>query len=243
LDVTNAFLHSELKETVYCQQPTGFVDGEHPDHVCLLDKSLYGLHQAPIAWYQHFATHLRSLGFVTTGSDTSLFVLRRGADTAWLLLYVDDIVFTTSSSVLLHRIIHELCGAVAMKDLGPLHYLGSRYGARRMGSSFTSSSTPRTSWTVLACSTASRHQGQGLHGGRRSSHKQGILPQYRWRPSVPNTHQTGAGVCRAVGMSSYARSSRRPLEHHQTRSALRPRNFQPWRLAPRILVHSTNGIH
>jgi hypothetical protein len=62
------------------------------------------------------------LGFVTTGSDTSLFVLRRGADTAWLLLYVDDIVLTASSPALLHQIVHDLRGAFAMKDLGPLHY-------------------------------------------------------------------------------------------------------------------------
>jgi hypothetical protein len=80
LDVSNAFLRGELKETVCCQQPTGFIDSEHPDHVCLLDKSLYGLRQAPRSWYQRFAAHLRSLGFITTGSDTSLFVLRRGND-------------------------------------------------------------------------------------------------------------------------------------------------------------------
>jgi hypothetical protein len=122
LDVSNAFLHGELKETVYCQQPTGFVDSEHPDHVCLLDKSLYGLRQAPQAWYQRFAAHLRSLGFVISNSDNSLFVLRRGAETAWLLLYVDDIVLTASSTTLLQHIVQELRGVFAMKDLGPLHY-------------------------------------------------------------------------------------------------------------------------
>jgi hypothetical protein len=51
LDVSNAFLHCNLQEQVYSQQPTGFVDPSRPDDVCLLSRSLYGLRQAPRAWF------------------------------------------------------------------------------------------------------------------------------------------------------------------------------------------------
>jgi hypothetical protein len=134
LDVKNAFLHGTLTETVYCTQPVGFVDPAHPDMVCKLNKSLYGLKQAPRAWYSRFATFLCSQGFVEAKSDTSLFLLRRGPDTAYLLLYVDDIVLTASSPGLLRRIISCLQQEFAMKDLGALHhFLGVTVERRPQG--------------------------------------------------------------------------------------------------------------
>ena len=70
--------------------------------------SLYGLKQAPRAWYSRFATFLLILGFTEAKSDTSLFVYRRGDETAYLLLYVDDIVLTASSQQLLQSVISSL---------------------------------------------------------------------------------------------------------------------------------------
>ncbi|WVZ51462.1 LOW QUALITY PROTEIN: hypothetical protein U9M48_002608, partial [Paspalum notatum var. saurae] len=122
LDVKNAFLHGHLDKTVYCQQPPGCVDPSAPDHVCLLQKSLYGLKQAPRAWYQRFATYIRRLGFVPAVSDTSLFVYKEGTGIAYLLLYVDDIVLTASSSTLLQTIMGRLHSEFTMTDLGTLHH-------------------------------------------------------------------------------------------------------------------------
>nr|GEU77934.1 hypothetical protein [Tanacetum cinerariifolium] len=57
MDVKTAFLHGSLKEDVYVCQPKGFIDVDHPSHVYKLKKALYGLNQAPRAWYDELSTH------------------------------------------------------------------------------------------------------------------------------------------------------------------------------------------
>jgi hypothetical protein len=134
LNVKNAFLHVTLSETVFCCQPKGFADPAHPDLVCHLHKSLYGLKQAPQAWYRRFATFLTTLGFLEAKSDTSLFIFRRDSDTVYLLLYVDDIILTASSTELLCRTISALQQEFTMKDLGLLHhFLGITVECRSVG--------------------------------------------------------------------------------------------------------------
>ncbi|XP_021980841.1 uncharacterized mitochondrial protein AtMg00810-like [Helianthus annuus] len=125
LDVTNAFLHGNLHETVYMYQPMGFRHQQFPDHVCLLKKSLYGLKRAPRAWYQRFTDFVISIGFRQSRCDHSLFVYHHGTDVAYLLIYVDDIILTTSTDYLRDHLMRRLGDEFAMKDLGPFsHFLG-----------------------------------------------------------------------------------------------------------------------
>jgi hypothetical protein len=122
LDMKNAFLHGTLSEIVFCCQSTGFTGPAHPNLVCRLHKSLYGLKQAPPAWYSRFATYLTTLGFIEAKSDTSLFIFHRGSDVVYLLLYVDGIILTASSTELLGHTIFALQREFTMKDLRPLHH-------------------------------------------------------------------------------------------------------------------------
>ncbi|GKA34943.1 ribonuclease H-like domain-containing protein [Tanacetum coccineum] len=108
LDVKNAFLHGHLSETIYMHQPPGFVDPTRQGYVCLLKKSLYGLKQAPRAWFQRFASHAIRVGFRHSSIDSSLSIYHQGIEIGYLLLHVDDIILTASSSTLLHRLISIL---------------------------------------------------------------------------------------------------------------------------------------
>nr|GEZ41511.1 ribonuclease H-like domain-containing protein [Tanacetum cinerariifolium] len=94
-----------------------FVDPNKPNYVCHLQRSLYKLKQVPRAWFQRFASYATRVGFQHSKTDSSLFVFHRGSDIACLLLYVDDIILTASSSVFLPRIITSLHSEFAMTNL------------------------------------------------------------------------------------------------------------------------------
>ncbi|GKB48436.1 putative ribonuclease H-like domain-containing protein [Tanacetum coccineum] len=74
MDVKSAFLYGQIEEEVYVCQPPGFEDLDHPDKVYKVIKALYGLHQAPRAWYDTLATYLLSNGFQKGQIDQTLFI-------------------------------------------------------------------------------------------------------------------------------------------------------------------------
>ena len=122
LDVQNAFLHGVLEEEVYMKQPPGFESKSNPSFVCKLDKALYGLKQAPRAWYSRLSHKMQSLGFVPSKSDTSLFIYNKLNTCIFVLIYVDDIIVTSSSDEAITGLLKDLSAEFALKDLGDLHY-------------------------------------------------------------------------------------------------------------------------
>ncbi|GJZ61496.1 ribonuclease H-like domain-containing protein [Tanacetum coccineum] len=122
LDIKNAFLNGDLSETVYMHQPLDFADARFPNHVCRLQRSLYGLKQAPRAWFQRFAGYATYAGFYHSRCDSSLSIYSQGSQVAYLLLYVDDIILTASSTALLQHLIDSLHHEFDMTNLGTLNY-------------------------------------------------------------------------------------------------------------------------
>jgi histone deacetylase 1/2 len=122
LGVKNAFLHGVLEEEVYMKQPPGYEDSHTPHLVCKLDKAIYGLKQAPRAWYSRLSSKLRTIGFIPSKADTSLFFYRRHGITIFMLIYVDDIIITSSSKEAVTAVLADLRMDFALKDLGTLHY-------------------------------------------------------------------------------------------------------------------------
>jgi hypothetical protein len=119
LNVKNAFLHGTHTKVVYCTQHTQ------------LNKSFYGMKQVSWASYHCFASYLVSLGFLEAKSNTSLFVYRRGTDTTYLLMYVNDTILTTLSPEFLQHTTTSIQREFTMKDLGPCHHFLNIFVAQR----------------------------------------------------------------------------------------------------------------
>ncbi|KAI3772107.1 hypothetical protein L6452_03282 [Arctium lappa] len=93
MDVKIAFLYGSIEEEVYVCQPPGFENPSYPDRVYKLQKALYGLHQAPRAWYDTLSSYLLKNGFERGVIDKTLFIKRKKKDILLVQIYVDDIIF------------------------------------------------------------------------------------------------------------------------------------------------------
>ena len=118
LDVKTAFLHGELEEDIYMEQPEGFVIPEKEKLVCKLKKSLYGLKQSPRQWYKRFDTFMLSQGFKRSNYDSCVYLKTVKGSTICLLLYVDDMLIAAQSMSDINEVNKQLSNESEMKDLG-----------------------------------------------------------------------------------------------------------------------------
>ncbi len=122
MDVKNAFLHGELQEKVYLDQPLGYEDMSHPDYVCRLCKALYGLKQAPRAWHDKIAEYLVIIGFCMSDVDHSLYVRKNDEGIVVITIYVDDLIVGGDNEKEVEHVKSLLKQKFDMKDLGELKF-------------------------------------------------------------------------------------------------------------------------
>nr|GEW33716.1 putative ribonuclease H-like domain-containing protein [Tanacetum cinerariifolium] len=103
MDLKCAFLYGKIGEEVYVFQRPGFEDPYFLDKVYKVKKALYGLHQAPKAWYETLSTYLLDNGFYRGKIDKILFIRRHKGDILLVQVCVDDIIFGLTKK--------ELCNA------------------------------------------------------------------------------------------------------------------------------------
>ncbi|GJY67564.1 retrovirus-related pol polyprotein from transposon TNT 1-94 [Tanacetum coccineum] len=122
MDVKTAFLNGILRKEVYVSQPDGFVDQDNPNHVYKLKKALYGLKQAPRAWYDLLSKFLLSQEFSKGTVDPTLFIRRQGKDILLVQIYVDDIIFASTTPELCDQFSKIMCSKFKMSMMGKISF-------------------------------------------------------------------------------------------------------------------------
>ena len=133
LDVKSAYLHSEIDEEIYLEQPEGFIDKQ--DQVCRLRKSIYGLKQAARDWYKSLADFLREQGFERSKNDYCLFV-KPDSEGNWLyvLAWVDDLIVCGNTKEQVEKLKQDFARKFKMDDRGELSwFLGMRISRTKSG--------------------------------------------------------------------------------------------------------------
>jgi hypothetical protein len=103
-------------------QPPSYKNKRMPNYVRKLYKALYDLKQAPCAWYSRLSKKLCEVGFQASKANTSLFHFHHNDITMFVLVFVDDIIITSSSQKATEHLLHKLSQEFALKDLGDLYY-------------------------------------------------------------------------------------------------------------------------
>ncbi|GJY28506.1 putative ribonuclease H-like domain-containing protein [Tanacetum coccineum] len=120
MDVKSAFLYGKIEEEVYVYQPLGFEDLEFPDKVYKVEKALYGLHQAPRAWYETLSTYLLDNRIQRGQIGKTLFIKRIKSDILLVQVYVDDIIFGFTNKELctdFEKLMHKKFQMSSMDEL------------------------------------------------------------------------------------------------------------------------------
>nr|GEY52962.1 putative ribonuclease H-like domain-containing protein [Tanacetum cinerariifolium] len=134
MDVKSAFLYGTIEEEVYVYQPPGFEDPKQPDKVYKVVKALYGLHQAPRAWYETLATYLLENGFQRGITDQTLFIKKQQKDILLVQIYVNDIIFGATNKALCQSFKKLMKDKFQMSSMGELtFFLGLQVKQKKDG--------------------------------------------------------------------------------------------------------------
>ena len=105
------------------EQPPGFVARGEYGLVCKLRRSLYGLKQSPQAWFSRFSSVVQEFDMIRSAADHSVFYHHSSTGKCiYLIVYVDDIVITSTGQDGIQKLKQHLFSHFQTKDLGKLKY-------------------------------------------------------------------------------------------------------------------------
>ena len=126
MDVNTAFLNGKLEHEVYMEQPEGFTNSDHPEYVCKLSKSLYGLKQSARCWYNTLDSYLKENDYQQSGADSCIYIKTIKSPDGKikfviLAVFVDDFIPLSNDIEMLNKEKAAFCDRFDMQDMGEIH--------------------------------------------------------------------------------------------------------------------------
>ncbi|GJW31097.1 putative ribonuclease H-like domain-containing protein [Tanacetum coccineum] len=178
MDVKSAFLYGKIDEEVYVSQPPGFIDPKYPQKVYKVVKALYGLHQAPRAWYATLSTFLLNNGYKRGTIDKTLFIKKDKHDIILVQVYVDDIIFGSTKKSWCDEFEALMKSRFQMSSMGELTFFLGLQVKQKEDGIFISQDKPDIMFaSVLVLVSGSLHQ--------KTSHLSAVKRIFRYLKGKP----------------------------------------------------------
>lgn len=125
IDVSSAYLNSNLQDEIYMQQPKNFIYDKSPEKVLRLHKAIYGLKQSGKEWNSKLDSVLRKMNFVPCNTEPCLYKTMKNDFLVLIAVYVDDLIIACSDITTIKNVKKQIAGEFAVSDKGVLnHFLG-----------------------------------------------------------------------------------------------------------------------
>ena len=158
MDVKTAFLNGEIDHDIYMAQPEGFIDPERPNHLCKLNRSIYGLKQSARCWNETLDKFLKSRGYRRSNADGCIYIKSKKQNElikfVIIGVYVDDIVPISNDITMLKEEKEAISKRFKMEDKGNVHFLQgmlSDVTEKLRLSRLASTTTSRRFWINSGC--------------------------------------------------------------------------------------------
>jgi hypothetical protein len=123
MDVKSTFLNETLEEEVYVEQPEVFMLLENQDYVCNLKRVMYGLKQAPSAWFSRLDQYLQKQEYKRGTTQNDIYIKIEDQTMIFVVVYVDHIIFGSNLTTLRRKFATKMQEEFEMSMLGELSFL------------------------------------------------------------------------------------------------------------------------
>nr|GEZ21779.1 putative ribonuclease H-like domain-containing protein [Tanacetum cinerariifolium] len=237
MDVKSAFLYGNIDEEVYVFQSPGFVRPKYLEKVYKVEKALYGLHQAPRAWYETLSTYLLDNRFHRGQIDKTLFIKRLKGDILLVHVYIDDIIFGFTKKSLCDEFEQIMHNRFQMSSMGELTFFLGLQVQQKEDGIFINQDNDYAGASLDKKSTTGGCQFLGSRLISWQCKKQTVMLDYGYNFMQTKIHvDNESAICVIKNPVYHSKTEHIKIRHHFIRDSYEKR------LIEMVKIHTDNNV-